>query len=384
MAGQRQLDTRTITAGALLAALALVLGLAAYYVPVVGEVMALVAPLPLTVAHLRYGFRTGVLAAIVASLLAAFVGGPLAAMFIAANCALGLALGYGMGRRWGAWRTIALASGVFFATAVASWGLVVYLLGAQSAVAGIAAMAVAFEQAAEAIRNLPGGGPSADAFVQLAGVFRTYPMHTLLFASITGGAMWSVMWYGVGAPILRRLGSDVPPAPRVAPVAVWHLPGYLGVACLLGLAAATFLGGRFLPGSAGLLLLQQALALVVLGFTLQGLGLWAHFITLAEPPPALRRAAIALAVLAGFSVPLAGQALMLAGMFDLALDIRGLYGTRGARRARKRSVETDSQRHHGLARSGGEEDSASVSESVDTRRPAEPGRESEFRRGKRQ
>lgn len=385
LSGQRRLDTRTVTAGALLAAIALLLGLAAYYLPVAGEVMALIAPLPLTVAYMRYGFRTGVLAGFVASLLAGMVGGPLAAMFIAAGCALGLALGYGIIRQWSGWKTIALATAVSFVTTAATLALAVQVLGISVALAGVAAMATGFEQMAEIMRAQPLLAQSADMYVQFAGLIRTYPIETLLVAAATGGGIWSVLWYGVSAPILRRLGLAVPPAPRVAPVAVWHLPGYLGVTLLIGLAAMMFVGGRLEQGSPAHLVALQVLSWVVLAFAIQGLGLWAHFVTLAGPPPALRRAAIALGGASLFTIPFAGQVLMLAGMFDLALDVRGLYGSR--RPERRAPAETDDSGFSSddqQTRPGREEEIASGGESVDTTRPRKRGPESEFRRGKRQ
>ncbi len=382
---QRRLDTRAITAGAILAAIALVLGLAAYYLPVAGEVMALIAPLPLTVAYMRYGFRTGVLAAFVASFLAGTVGGPLAAMFVAAGCALGLALGYGAVRQWATWKTLALTTAVFFVTIAFTLALAVQLLGITAALAGIMAFAAAFEQLAAAMRLQPLLTQSADMYVQFAGLIRTYPIETMLVSSVIGGAMWSVLWYGVSAPILRRLGLAVPVAPSVAPVVRWHLPGYFGVTFLLGLAAIMFLGGRLEQGSPGQLIIVQVASWIVLAFAFQGLGLWAHFVTLAGPPPALRRIAIFLAGAALFVMPFTGQVLMIAGMFDLALDVRGLYGSRGPVRGApaKPDGHGSGPDDAGADASEREEEFTPGGESVDTARPRRRGREGEFRREKR-
>jgi hypothetical protein len=136
-------------------------------------------------------------------------------------------------------------------------------------------------------------------------------------------AMWAVVWYNASAPVLTRLGIQVPAPSPAVPVARWHMPPAIGLVLLLVFVGATLvLGQASAPEGT-----RNAWALVGsyiwLAFAVQGLGLFAHLATRLDPPPLLRRLIIGTAFIALFAVPSASVILGYAGMFDLAADIRG-------------------------------------------------------------
>src|SRR5712692_2247130 len=83
----RPLPVRGLTEGAVLAAVAALLALAAQYIPLLGTAAVFLCPLPLTVLTVRQGLRVAWLAAAVAAAIGTMVGG----VFVGISIALGFA-----------------------------------------------------------------------------------------------------------------------------------------------------------------------------------------------------------------------------------------------------------------------------------------------------
>ena len=324
MAKPPALGARPLAAGALLAALALVLGLAAYYLPVVGVILTFVAPLPVAVAQLKYGGRLAALTSLVATALAGMLGGPQTSVFIAAGCAVGIALGVGIGRRWPALRTLVLAGIVGFAGTVVTFGVAVLVLGPQTLQLVLEETRLVLTMTVEAVAAA-GAGPELLAQITQTTelMAANLPAYTL-FALFAGSFMYAWLWYAACAPALSRLSFEVPRLPPVPPAAVWHLPPVLGLTCLATYFASMVLWPRLPPGSPAAAALQLAIGLVVWCFVIQGLGLTAHLLTRARLPAGARKAALVAVFVLMLTTPMLSQLVLWAGMFDLALDFRHL------------------------------------------------------------
>jgi uncharacterized protein YybS (DUF2232 family) len=110
--------TRGLTEGAILAALTVIVAAAGLVAPFVG---VLLAPLPIMLLVIRWGLRTAVLAAVVASAVLFEFVGPLNALSAAALFVpLGLALGWGVWRGVGAELTILAGAVAFLLSAIAA------------------------------------------------------------------------------------------------------------------------------------------------------------------------------------------------------------------------------------------------------------------------
>jgi uncharacterized protein YybS (DUF2232 family) len=303
-----------------LAALALLIGLASYYVPVVGAFLMLVTPLPAAVAAVRYGTRLAILTAAVATLIAVPAGGLLAAVFVLSSCAMGVALGHGMARQWRVSWTLLLGGVTFAVSAGLSTLTAVQVTGP----ATLTALRDAGEGSVLATVNLAramGFADLAAAADSVVPVIRQYFWELTALSVVPGGYGWAFVWYSVCAPVLRRLGHSAP-EPAVAPVARWSLPPAVGLGFLLTFTAAVYLGPRLAPGSLADVVAQVAFNLVFLAFVFQGYGLLAFLITRAGPAPALRMTLIGAAFLLVFWIPQLAQLTALAGMLDLALGYR--------------------------------------------------------------
>ncbi len=322
MSSPRQLGTRPLAAGALLAALALILGLAAYFVPVVGSLLALVAPLPLAVAHIRYGARLSVLTTAAASVLALMVSGPLAAMFVLSNCTVGLALGTGMRNRWPAGRTVLLAGATGFAASVMSVVLAVLVLGPAALTEMVTVLRASFAAAIEAVRAAFGEQLASDysaiAELALANVW----LYLGIFGAL-GYLMMAWVWYGVGEPVLRRIGLAVPALSAIPPAEQWHFRSLVGLALLAGYFVLHMTAPYVVEGTAGALIFQLGATIVFMGFRVQGFGLFAHVVSRAGIAGGLRTLLLIVTGIVAMTSPFVFAVLFWAGLADLGLDLRG-------------------------------------------------------------
>jgi len=329
-----------LAAGAMLAALALLIGLASYYLPVVGSALVLVTPLPAAVAAVRYGTRVAALTAVVATLIAFPLSGPLGAVFILSGCSMGVSLGHGMSRGWRVSRTLLVGAVTFAATLALTIIVSVQVLGP-------ATLATMSEGGVIVLRTVAGASRAvgriadAEALESIVPIIQQHSLLVVALSAVPGGFCWAFIWYGVCAPVLRRLGHAVPEPARPAPVARWSLPPALGVALLLVLVAATLLLPRVTVGSTGAVFTMVLLSLVSLAFVLQGTGLAAYLITglgLAAP---LRRLLIFATFVGAMTQPALYRLAFFGGMFDLALGYRSdprVLLPRGGRRRGQHQV----------------------------------------------
>ncbi len=221
MNGQRA-STRSLTEGALLAALAVILVLAGTFMPVIGPLIVFLWPVPIVVVVLRHGLRTGVLTVITAGLVLSMVVGVIQGVLLAVTLgASGLVLGYGWLRQWNASRLLAAASAALV-------GVLVLSLAAARTLLTIDPIALSLE----ALRQ---GGEMSLALYERAGVpaGALETMSEMLAAMnelvplllpagfVLGAVVNAYVNLTVASGVLRRLDYQ---APELPPFARWQVP----------------------------------------------------------------------------------------------------------------------------------------------------------------
>ncbi len=241
----RPVPVRGLTEGAVLAAFAAVLALAAKYLPLVGAVAVFLCPLPLTVLTLRHGLRVALLAAVVATGIGTMVGGVLIGGSIAVAFApSGIAMGIGIRRQFSATRIWLLTAAVAMASVVASAGLALLGLGIdpRQELAQLIHLSAQSQQTAIQFYEQLGINTAATRVVaaQMQQVMDVLP-RLLPFLLVTTGASTAYFNLLIGGAVLRRLRVNVPAFP---PISMWRVPSWFlwtlpaGMACLMVSGAA--------------------------------------------------------------------------------------------------------------------------------------------------
>ncbi|MEW6546250.1 MAG: YybS family protein [Bacillota bacterium] len=228
-----QAGLRGLAEGALMAALCVVLGLSAYYIPVLGVAAVLVGPVPIVVACLRHGPRIAILAAVVAGiLLGAFLGAMQGLVMGFGFGSMGLALGMGFSRQAPPFTTVLWGSLAVASASTLSLGLGFLFLHI-SPVQTIEQMFQAYESASELWGRLGAAGMQEQARTMVAMMRQSF---ALLWPAAFAGAfvMAAAINWAVARAILRRLGYRVPDP---APFAQWRVPRWLLIPFLLAWAA---------------------------------------------------------------------------------------------------------------------------------------------------
>jgi len=249
------LRTRSLVEGALLAALAAVLGLLSFYIG-----LGFIQPIPIAVAAMRNGGRTAFLASLVGAGLLALWVGPLAAAGT-----LGYDLSLGLTAGWLAEQTRSFV--IVYA------GMVISLLCA--AVVGYFATLLIWHQnllvlqrqamtsmvvAMESILRSTSGSSAALALGHRLDqmIPALLPLGVLTWAALSAAAVY-VVTNAVGT----RLGTSLPAIP---PFAHWRVPGfvawgYAALVALLLLARTAFLREFAIDGVLGLGLVYATVGL---------------------------------------------------------------------------------------------------------------------------
>lgn len=224
----RSLSVRGLTEGAILAAVAAVLALAAQYLPVAGTVAFFLCPLPLVVLVIRHGIRVAVLAAVVAAVIGSLVGGLLIGLSVAVAFApLGLAMGAAIRRGWTGGKVWLLTWAVAVTSALASAGIAMATAGVDPR--QVLQQSIQYSRAGqEAALGLYGRlgldtSRARQAAEQVQQMMDLLPrLLPLLF--VVGGAVSAYLNLVVGGAVLRRL--RIAPVPSLPPVSTWRLPSW--------------------------------------------------------------------------------------------------------------------------------------------------------------
>lgn len=327
------MPTRALVEAGLLAAIAAVLVAAGQFIPAAGLFVAFAWPVPLAVVVVRHGLRAGVLAVLTtAGVVAALLGPVQALVAMLSFGGMALALGWGIRRGYLAERTVvlgAMANAVAFPLLVRIYlwwtGRDVIRDTANLSAESLRRTVTLYEGLADRIADRFGEGFAASFREQLAlmrELADTLPelLPQLLGIAVVGaGFIAAGITYPIAAAVLRRIGH---PAPAATPFIRWQLPRW--ALALFPVAALLLWSPRWLgesgAGTVAWTLGANVWFLAHVLFMIQGLAVaWFYF-------ERWRLGRVWKLLVSAFAVSNAFLAQMLPflGLFDLALDVRGI------------------------------------------------------------
>lgn len=313
--------TRSLVESSLLAGLAVILFLAAQFLPVIGAAFSLLAPAPLVVLGLRHDLKKSLLGLAIATILTAVFMGPLSSLFFLLGFGvLGAGLGFISKRS---------TSGVevMLYGILISLGSKLLLMVIAAKVTGINPFQLDGAEMQGMIDKIFGFYESAGMSGDSLGKVKEQFSHAMTVIPVIFPAILSVaaaldcyLSYRVSAIVLGRLGgATLPPLPTFGE---WRFPK-----SVFGALLASFILTLF-PGSEGewnlpLRIGVNVRMLVNILFLLQGLSLLWYFLGGGEGSPRrtgriLRPAVIIIAVF----IPALSSIAVMAGIGDMWLDFR--------------------------------------------------------------
>jgi len=226
-----------LTESGILAALSVVLGLMAVYLPVIGVVAVMVWALPLLILTVRHGLKYGLAAAVAAmAVLSLFAGPPLAFRLFLAFAPTGVVLGWAIRKEYSGTRTFFSGLAASIGGKLLGFALIFFLMGIDPWQAQLDGMKEAFDATSEMYTAM---GVDAQELAQsqqqidgaIAMVAQLAPLIMLIM-----GLFDTFVLYFLGSRVLKRLGHAMPQA--LPPFSEWRMPRaflYLFVLSLLAM-----------------------------------------------------------------------------------------------------------------------------------------------------
>ena len=226
-----------LTESGILAALSVVLGLMAVYLPIIGVVAVMVWALPLLILTVRHGLKYGLAAAVAAmAVLSLFAGPPLAFRLFLAFAPTGVVLGWAIRKEYSGTRTFFSGLAASIGGKLLGFALIFFLMGIDPWQAQIDGMKEAFDATSEMYTAM---GVDAQELAQsqqqidgaIAMVAQLAPLIVLIM-----GLFDTFVLYFLGSRVLKRLGHAMPQA--LPPFSEWRMPRaflYLFVLSLLAM-----------------------------------------------------------------------------------------------------------------------------------------------------
>ncbi len=311
MQSRQRHPTRSLTEGAILAALTVIVGAAGLVIPPVG---ILLAPLPIMLVVIRWGLRTAVLASVVAGLILFQFFGPLNAVsVVGAFAPLGLGLGWGVRRVLGAQLTILVGAAAFLAAIVAMFGIATFIFH-QDLIAQFVRTQVQAMQTALAVQQRLGASHQQTEELRQFITVLPQMIRTLLPVAFPLGALlWAYLSYTTARTVLRRVGHELP---GVSPILTWRLSPHLA-SILLWVSAGLSLVSLRVPPVRGAALDAMFVNVFVFGFQGALVGItWMNRRQL----PRFAQVMIGLLIFTAGYLPLVALAVL--GMMDTWFDYR--------------------------------------------------------------
>jgi uncharacterized protein YybS (DUF2232 family) len=229
-------SARPMIESALLAAISVVLVLIGFYVPVIGMVATLVAPLPSAMAVIRHGVRWGILSSIVTVLaLSPFLGWITAASLWTVFGLSGIAFGWAVKRKYSPSMVVAITS-IAALVGILAGILEAYIVAGITPTQMVEQMVEGFRLSLELNERIMGQDPMAEQMLKtltdVSTIIRIFPA-ALIMASI----FQSYVNYQVARWVLPKLGQPIEPLP---PFSRWMFPNIVAHSWLFA-AIATLL-----------------------------------------------------------------------------------------------------------------------------------------------
>ena len=310
-----------LTESGILAALSVVLGLMAVYLPVLGVIAVMIWALPFVVLTVRHGLRFGAAAAVAATaVLSLFAGPPLALRLFLAFAPTGLALGWAIQRELSGTRIFLSGLAASIAGKLLGFAMIFFLMGIDPWQAQLDGMREVFSATTQMYEDM--GVNTADVQQSTQQLEQAITMLAQLapLVVLIMGILDTVVLCFLGGRVLKRLGQRMPSA--LPPFSEWRLP--VGFLYLFGfsLVAMYWGGSREVP-----LLYQAGLNANMIGMfagVVQGLALLHVLLTHFHVRGFLRVFIYVFICLNGFLL----QIVAFTGLIDMFFDYRSRFAGR--------------------------------------------------------
>ena len=313
-----------MTESGLLAAITVIMGLIAVYIPVLGMGAAILWPLPIIVLVVRHGLRWGMMAAVTAGVVMAMLIEPIVSLRMLITFGpVSLMLGYGFRQEWPAAKILLLSLLTAVMAMLAGLALVFAVTGINPFAMQLDILKESIQASTEAYRSM--GMDEAQLATTTAEFNKAMDAVALLLPLVltASAILITYMNFWIGGRVLRRLGHPVPVLP---PFAEWRLPK--AFLYLFGFA----LVGMYWGGTREFQLLYQ-LSLNVNMFAtcagvLQGAAVLAFLARRARMATWLVVLILLFILFNGFFA----QILAFVGLFDMLFDYRRRFSQRNSDR----------------------------------------------------
>ncbi|CQR69998.1 hypothetical protein SOV_52770 [Sporomusa ovata DSM 2662] len=307
---------RPVVEGGVLTAIAILFAFISTYVPVLGDLVTLIWPVPIVLLGVRHGCKWSIMAVVASGILIALFMPPSAIITVVVGFGLiGIVLGYAMRQKFSSTKTLILGSIASMISMVARIVLTLTVLGFNPFTLQIATMSTGLEQGLEFYRNM---GMKHEDLAQMEVMMRSMidVMKIVFPASIAFGAIAiTFINFQIAKVVLRRLGYKFESFP---PFRHWTMPR-ITVHVLAVSFVAIYWGesrGIEILYNSGMNLQVAAIVLLFI----QGMAL-VYFLTDKYNLSRIVRGIILFLIL---SNPIFMQALIIGGAFDLIFDYRQL------------------------------------------------------------
>lgn len=302
--------TSALVESGILAAVAVLFTLIGNYVPVLDMIVNVLWPLPIILCGRRNGLKWSVLCLIVTGCVVAVLLSPLQALTQCLILGLiGLMMGYGMRRQLSPVKTLLLGSLGALISVILS-GIAAYVFMNINVIETFYSSLDESLDISSGIFQTLGLGNAAEAqLAQMKKMFELIlPAGVLLSAPITAFAN-----YWAARKVLARMGDYYPWFP---PMSLWTLPKWLLLPYGIGMVMMVYFGKD--DASIMYRLAFTVYTMVSMMLLLQGLCVVRWYVEYRGGPKFL----LPLALMLTFTMPIASQALVVTGAYEMVVDFR--------------------------------------------------------------
>lgn len=314
-------QTNAVSQGALLAAIATVLGLSAIFIPILGVVASVLWGLPIIVLIFRFDFRTGAMALAVALTIIGMTAGPLGALSLGLKSGLtALVFGYALKKNFSPGVTV-LGGGIAAVIGTGIFLLLLFLfMGGGFLVPGevepMVDQYLEFYEQNGFLKPFLAQGISQEELRQQLSQMVALVIALIPGALFIGSLVTAGITYLMARLVLRRLGYKLV---ELTPFRNWRLPWYTIWGLIIGLAA--LLAGDYWEQKF-LILMGQNIIYVYLPFLLlSGITVVTYYYYKWPLSPLVKGIIIALIII---NLPITIPTLLLIGTFDPLFNYRKL------------------------------------------------------------
>lgn len=307
-------STRPTVEGGLLIAVALVLGLASIYLPLLGAIVEFFWSVPFTILTVRQGLKRGVTGLVAATILLMLFVGPLLAIRLSITFGLvGLTIGYCIRQKQDAIRIFITALGAAFAAQVLSIAMLFFVMGIDIVDTQMTMMREMFDETFSMYEQM--GMDEATITEAKSTVEPTLEAAALLMPTVVVlmAVLNTVASWWASKAILRKLEMTLPEFPKFSE---WRFP--IGFLYLMGFALIGMYWGVTREISTLYQIAINANVLSMLVGFVQGVSLMSFVADRYKISKFLRRLIFIVVLLNGLLL----QAVAFTGLFDMYFDYR--------------------------------------------------------------